>query len=175
VTAGGRARVQRHHSRRGSSVLYAVVLSPILLLSLALAVEVGVLQLTKQRLRSAVDQAAVVAVAGRAQAGPHAQLDRGAAAALLRTALAENLRPLAHDIDGISADDVASNADVAVITEVPAPNPFDPSALVRRATVEVRARIPVRTGLLSVAGVPATVTLTLVAAADLRVTGGTGP
>ena len=168
------ARRRHRLGERGASVLYAVVLSPILLLSLALAADVGALQLQKQRLRSAVDQAAVVAVGGTAQAQSDAGLDPLLAAVRVRTLLADNLRPLQSDIAGQSADDVARQADVAVVNDVPAVDPFDSATLLRRPTIEVRVRLPVRTGLLQLAGVSPTVVLTVVAGADLRVSGAGG-
>jgi len=162
---------QRRAGDHGSAVLYAVVLSPILLLSLALAGEVGALQLEKQRLRSAVDQAAVVAVGSTGQARPGAILDPLQAASRMRAALAENLRPLQGDIVGQSADDVARLAEVAVVSEVPAQDPFDHATVLRRPTIEVRVHVPVRTGLFQLAGIPSFVSLTVIAGADLTVSG----
>jgi hypothetical protein len=160
------------HVQRGSAVLYAIVLSPILLLSLALAVEAGALQLQKQRLRSAVDAAAVVAASGTAQAdGGGVNLDRERAVGLLRSALVDNLSALQGDIDGMTAADIARAADVIVVTQVPSPDPFDTTRTLPRPAIEVRVRVPVRTGLLQLAGVPSAIDLTLVAIADLRVTG----
>jgi len=164
-----RARGRRRQS--GSALLYAVVLSPMLMLSLALATELGSLQLQKQRLRSAVDESAVVA-AGRISAGGDATaFDAEHATTLLRASLADNLRALQGHIDGLSAEQVAANADIAVITDVPTADPFDASAIITRPTIEARVHVPLRTGLLSLAGLPATVTLTLISSADLRRTG----
>jgi Flp pilus assembly protein TadG len=159
----------RHRTQRGSTVLYVVVLSPVLLLALALAVDVGALQLQRQRLHSAVDQAAVVAASSAARAGTAAGLDPHTAAALLRQALVDNLQPDANDLVGTTPEAIAAAAAVQVITDVPASDPFAPGATLTRPTIETRVQLPVRTGLLRLAGVPATVTLTLVAAADLRV------
>jgi hypothetical protein len=155
----------------GSSVLYVVVLSPVLLLSLALATEVGGLQMQKERLRSALDQSTVVAAAAAARAGSTAGIDRSRAIAVMREVLAQNLAPLSSAFADASASAVASDADVAVVTDVPAPDPFDAAALVRHPSIEVRVRVPVHTGLFAVAGLPSTETLTLTSSAALRETG----
>ncbi|TMC47060.1 MAG: hypothetical protein E6J20_20265 [Chloroflexi bacterium] len=84
-----RARRRQH----GSSVLYVVVLSPVLFLALALAVDLGALQLQRQRLHSAVDQAAVVAASAAARAGTSANIDHGLADGRLRQALLDNWFP----------------------------------------------------------------------------------
>lgn len=157
--------------QRGSAVLAAVVLSPVLLLSLALAVQAGALQLERQRVRSAVDEAAVTAAAGAATAGAAATVDHARAAALLREALATALRPLEGEMGGAGADAVAGAAEVAVIDEVPAADPFADGAVVVRPAIEARVRVPLRTGLLRIAAVAPTLTVTVVSGADLRRTG----
>ena len=157
--------------QRGSSVLYVVVLSPILLLSVALASEAGGLQMQKQRVRSAVDQSVVVAASAASHAGHAAQLDSARAAAVLRDVLTANLAPLASAFAGATPQAMARDADVAVITNTPAPDPFDHTLVVRQPSLEVRVRVPLHTGLFAVAGLPSTVTVTLVAAAALRETG----
>jgi len=162
VRRGHRARC------RGSAVLYAVVLSPVLMLGLALAVQLGALQLERQRVRSAVDEAAVTAAAAAAVSGASAGVDRARAAALLRGALATALRPLEGELGGAGADVVAAGAEVAVLDEVPAPDPFATGAVVRRPAIEARVRVPLRTGLLRVAALPPTLTVTVVTGAELR-------
>ncbi len=160
--------------QRGSAVLAAVLLGPVLLLALLLAVQAGALQLERQRVRSAVDEAAVTAASGAAGAGAAAAVDRGRAAALLREALAAALRPLAAELGGAGAGDVAATAEVAVIEEVPAADPFTPGAVVLRPSIEARVRVPLSTGLLRIAAVPATLTVTVVSGADLRRAGEAG-
>ncbi|HEX3607197.1 MAG TPA: hypothetical protein VH134_14850 [Candidatus Dormibacteraeota bacterium] len=159
---------RRRARQRGSAVLTAVVLSPVLMLALALAVQLGALQLERQRVRGAVDEAAVTAATGAVAAGAGAGVDAAGARRLLRDALEVSLRPLAGDIAGGGAADIASGAEVAVIDEVPADDPFTPGAVVLRPSIEARVRVPLRTGLLRLAGVPAAVTLTVVTGADLR-------
>ena len=161
-------------ARRGSTVLYVVLLSPILMLALALAVDLGGLQLQKQRIGSAVDQAAVVAASSSARVAGAAELEGAGAEARFRQALVDNLRPLAGDIAGSTPEAVARAAVVRAITDVPAADPFDSAITLRRPTIEARVRVPVRAGLLHLAGIPDTVTLTLTSAADLRVLGGAG-
>ena len=161
-------RSGRWISRRGSAVLYAVVLSPLLLVGLALAVQLGALQVERQRVHSAVDEAAVTAAATAAVAGVTAGVDHPRAAALLRSALAGALRPLEGEMAGAGADAVAAGAEVAVIDEVPAPDPFAPGTVVLRPSIEARVRVPLRTGLLRIAAVPPTLTVTVVSGADLR-------
>jgi Flp pilus assembly protein TadG len=153
-------------------VLYVVLLSPVLLLSLALAVDLGGLQLQRQRLGSAVDQAAVVAAAGAARASAAAELDAGVAASRFRQALVDNLQPLSAEIAGSTPEAIARAADVVLVTSVPAPDPLVAGSTLRRPTIEARVRVPIRAGLLHLAGIPDTVTLTLTTAADLRVIGG---
>jgi hypothetical protein len=154
--------------QRGSSVLYVIVLSPVLLLGIALATEAGALQMEKQRVRSALDASVVVAAASASRAGVAAQLDTGRAAAVMREVLVANLAPLASTFAGVDAQAIAQDADVAVVTAVPASDPFGSGETVRRPTLEVRVHVPLRTGLFAAAGLPPAVTVTLVASAGLR-------
>jgi hypothetical protein len=90
---------------------------------------------------------------------------------VLRDVLAANLAPLESAFAGVGAAAIARNADVAVVTDVPAPDPFDSAAVVRHPSIEVRVRIPLRTGLFVAAGLPPTETVTLTSSAALRETG----
>jgi hypothetical protein len=167
------ARAQ-HRSARGSSVLYVIVLSPVLLLGIALATEAGGLQMQKLRIRSALDAAVVVAASSASRAGVSARLDTARAATAMREVLRDNLTPLQSAFAGAAtAQTVAADADVVVVTDVPAPDPFAPGGVVRRPTLEVRVRVPLRTGLFTAAGLPPVETVTLVAAAGLREAGTT--
>ncbi|HEV7676977.1 MAG TPA: hypothetical protein VGQ42_00240 [Candidatus Dormibacteraeota bacterium] len=165
---GHRLRLRR---QRGSSVLYVVVLSPVLLLGIALATEAGGLQMQRERVRSAVDQSVVVAAAAASHAGSAVGLDARRADAVLREVLGANLAPLASAFAGTTAAALARDADVAVVANVPAADPFNPGAVLRRPTIEVRVRVPLHTGLFAAAGLPSSVTATLVSAAALRETG----
>lgn len=162
-----------HRGARGSSVLYVVVLSPVLLLGIALATEVGGLQMQKQRLRSALDASVVVAAASASRAGASARLDGARATAVLREVLRDNFAALQSTFAGATAQTVAQDADVAVVTDVPAPDPFASGPVIRRPTLAVRVRVPLRTGLFTAAGLPPVETVTLVAAAGLREAGST--
>ncbi len=164
-------RRARRVQQRGSSVLYVVVLSPVLLLSMALATEVGALQLQKERIRTALDQSAVVAAAAAARAGGGVDIDGVRAVAVMREVLGQNLAPLASAFDGTSASAVARDADVAVVTDTPAPDPFDASAVLRHPSIAVRIRVPLHTGIFVAAGLPSTETVTLASSAALRETG----
>ena len=167
--------MNRRSTQRASSVLYVIVLSPLILLSLALALEAGALQLQKQRLHSAADMATVSAGGAGADVSNGANLDLVPADAAIRRALIDNLTPLQADIAGATPLDVAAAATVYVVTAVPATDPLDNSATLTRPTVEIRMRVPVRSGLLSIAGLPAVVYLKIDSRADLRVIGGTQP
>jgi len=162
-----------HRRARGSSVLYVIVLSPVLLLGIALATEAGGLQMQKERVRSALDAAVVVAAASASRAGAAARLDTARAEAVMRAVLRDNLAPLQSAFAGATAQTIAQDADVAVVTDVPAPDPFAPGSVVRRPTIEVRVRVPLRTALFAAAGLPPVETLTLGAAAGLREAGST--
>jgi Flp pilus assembly protein TadG len=159
-------------SQRGSGVLYAVVLSPILLLSLALAVQLGALQMERQRVRSAVDEAAVVAATrATAMTQSRVSLDPATAKTLMRTALADNLRSFEGEFAGVTADQVARDARIEYVVDVPHADPLLPGHTVSRPTLEAEVRIPMSSGLLGLAGVPPTVTLTIITSADLRLSG----
>lgn len=172
------ARAVRRPRRaaRGQAVLYAVVLSPVILLSLTFAVGLGALQLEKQRLRSALDEATTVAAA-RSSIGVDGtlNLDRSATATQVRQSIADNLRSIANHLDGTGPDQVAAEADVAVLVDVPAPDPFTAGAVVRRPTIEARIRAPVHSDLLSLTGLSPRVTFTVTSSADIRVSGGGAP
>jgi hypothetical protein len=113
----------------------------------------------------------VVAAAAAARAGSTAGIDRSRAIAVMREVLAQNLAPLSSAFADASASAAARDADVAVVTDVPAPDPFDAAAVVRHPSIEVRVRVPVHAGLFAVAGLPSTETLTLTSSAALRETG----
>ncbi|HYM50673.1 MAG TPA: hypothetical protein VET65_08885 [Candidatus Limnocylindrales bacterium] len=149
----------------GQSILYVIVLMPTLLLILALSVQVAMVQLNLARLRSAVDLAGVGA-ASAVDASYYAEtgrlrLDRPTAALVAREFLARNLKPI--DPGG----QVASSAEIAIINDVPARDPYSGVALDRPA-VCIRARLPVPAGLLRLVGTPAWLTVTVAGDAELR-------
>jgi Flp pilus assembly protein TadG len=161
----------RRAAARGSAILYTVVLAPVLLLAMALALGVATLQLQRQRLHAVVDEAAISGAVAAASAGDVRSIDPVVADAHVRQALADNLAPLAQEIDGSSPRAIAADADVVVLTSVPATDPFDGSRVVTRPSVEVRVRVPVRAGLLALAHIGPTITLVVAAGADVRVVG----
>ena len=162
----------RRRHERGSAILYTIVLSPLIMMCLALALDAGSLQLEKAKLRSAADVATESASAVLSRdLGSSVDLDTMRAQETTRQALADNLTPLTSALVGTTSDDVAASAEVVAVTVVPAANPFQRGAVVERPTLFARVQAPVSSGLLAVAGVPATVTLTIVSSADLRVTG----
>src|ERR1700733_13476954 len=103
-------------NQQGSAVLYTIILSPLLMLSLALVVEVGSIQLTKERLQSAANMATVDAAAQAASSASSGHIDATTADSATRQALLDNLSPLAAQISGTSASTVAGNATVFVVT-----------------------------------------------------------
>jgi len=154
-------------SRRGQSVLYAVLLMPILILVFALAVDIGSLQLQKLRLRYAVDLATVTAATdvdpGVYSRTGRLQLDADAATATARQYLLRNLTGLA---DAPNPAAIAAAADITVVNRVPALDPYTGMRLDRPA-VCARIRVPHRFDLLGWIGLR-TVDLTVAANAEIR-------
>lgn len=161
----------RRRTERGSSILYVVVLAPVIFLCLALALESGALQLEKERLRSAADVAVEAAANRLSSVNGGVHLDVADADAVVREALLDNLQPLAGEIVGESPADVAASAQLEVVTDVPAGDPFSEGRVLLRPTVEILLDVPVRSGLLSVAGLPPVLHMTIESSADLRVVG----
>ena len=154
-------------SRRGQSVLYSVLLMPILILVLALAVDIGSLQMQKLRLRYAVDLATVTAAtevdAGYYHRTGRLRLDPSIAAATAREYLLRNLSGLAETPNPAA---IASTADVTVVNRVPALDPYTGTRLDRPA-VCARIRVPHRFDLLGWIGLRS-VDLTVAADAEIR-------
>jgi uncharacterized membrane protein len=162
----------RRYRERGSAVLYTILLSPILMLSLALVVEVGAIQLTKERLRSAADMATVDAAAQAANSAFSGRLDPAVADAATRQALVDNLSPLESQISGgATALSVADDATVYVVTSVPAADPLHPGQVLTVPTIESQIQVPINTGLLAAAVLPQQVTLTIDSIATVREAG----
>ena len=161
----------RRRAQQGSAVLYTIILSPIIMLTLALVVEVGSLQLTKERLRSAADMATVDAAAQAANSAFSGHIDAATADSATRQALMDNLAPLSSQISGTTAEAVAGNATVFVITSVPADDPLHAGQTITVPTIESRIEVPVNSGLLAAAVLPSTVTLTIESVAAVREAG----
>lgn len=151
----------------GQVALYAVLLFPILMLVFALVLTVGTLEGTRARTRAQLDMAALVAT----QAFDFAALARGeppqlvAAEAdrLAREYLVRNLATL--DLPA-SATSIAAAAEVYVM----APGDRDPlsGAVVSIPTVSIRATVPARVPLLSLAGLGPIVNVTVFGSAAAR-------
>ena len=163
----------RNRRQRGSAVLYAILLSPLIMLSLALVVEVGSIQLVKERLHSAADVATVDAAAQASTASVSGRIDPVLAEAATRQALYDNLAPLGQQVATGDISSIANNAQVYVITSVPAQDPLHPGQTLTAPAIESRMVVPVRSGLLSVAGLPNTLNVTIDSLATVSESGTT--
>ncbi len=152
---------------RGQSVLYAVLLMPTLILVFALAVDMASLQMQKLRLRYAVDLATVTAATSideryYSQTG-RLRLDPVLATSTTRDFLMRNLTSM----PGISEPArVAATADITVVNQTPATDPYTRGYLDRPA-VCARIRVPYRFFLLGWIGLRV-VDVTVAANAEIR-------
>ncbi len=152
---------------RGQSVLYAVLLMPTLILVFAVAVDMTSLQMQKLRLRYAVDLATVTAATAvdersYSQTG-RLRLDPALATFTTREFLLRNLTGM----PGIAAPTrVAAAADVTVVNQIPAADPYTGARLDRPA-VCARIHVPYRFLLLGWIGLHV-VNLTVAANAEIR-------
>ncbi len=154
--------MSKRDGERGQVAVYAVVLFPLLMLTLALVLAVGSLEDLRTRLRAQLDMAALVATqaldpVGLAVGDPP-RLDPVAAEALAREYLARNLAAT-DALLAASAIDIAASADV-VISNAPGIDPIT-GAPNTAPTVSIRIVAPARIPLLGLAGVVPVVTLTI--------------
>ena len=158
----------RRARERGQVAVYAVVLFPLLVLVLSLVYVVGSVEDLRSRIRADLDMAALTAT----QALDPTALAAGSPPRLLPDEADQLAREyLAQNLDGLgsllaeSPSDAAASADVVVTN-----SGTDPitGAVVTAPTVTIRLAAPVRIGLLSVAGLPSTISLTLVGSAAAR-------
>jgi hypothetical protein len=132
-------------------MLYAVLLLPTLMLVFGLAIDIGMLQMQQLRLRWAVDMATVDAatVADAAvytQTG-RIQLDPVLATDVAREYLYLNLAKLGNSVGGDQgARAIANTAEIAVINQLPARDPFT-GAMLDRPAISARIRAPYRMSL----------------------------
>lgn len=158
-------------TQRGQSTLYAILLMPLLLMVMSLVADVGSLQVERLRLRWAGDMALVDAVtevdAAHYAATGEVRLDI-AAENVYRNYLIPNLEAMRGVMaEGASPESIAASAEVAVINNVPAINPFSGHRLDRPA-VCTRIRVPFKTSLLGLAGLRSSQTLTFDGDAEVR-------
>ena len=158
----------RRAGERGQVAVYAVVLFPLLVLVLSLVYVVGSVEDLRSRIRADLDMAALTATQAL---DPSALADGGLprllpdeAAQLARQYLAQNLDGLGSTL-AESPTDAAAGADIVVTN-----TGVDPitGSVVTAPTVTIRLQAPVHVALLSVAGLPSTITLTLVGSAAAR-------
>lgn len=142
----------RSSGRLGQSVLYAVLMMPMLFLVFALAIDIGAMQLERLRLHDAVDLAAVTAASNvdglLYRRTGDVRVDEITAAATARDYLRRNLVMLA---DTPNPDAIAAAADIAVVNQVPSRDPFS-GQLLDRPAVCARIRVRYRFSLLQWAG-----------------------
>lgn len=157
----------RAPSQRGQSVLYAVLCFPVLLLIFAFAIDLGLLQLDNLRLRYALSLSTVTAATNVDQAFYTAtgrlRLDPAVATSAARRSLYQNLTGLPEPID---ASTLAANAEIRIINQVPALDPFSGSILDRPA-ICARIRVPHRFTMLGWIGL-SQVETTITADAEIR-------
>lgn len=152
---------------RGQSVLYAVLLMPTLILVFAFAVDIASLQMQQLRLRYAVDLATVTAATAvdeqyYTQTG-RLRLDPALATSTTRDFLMRNLAGM----PGIQEPaQVAAAADITVVNQTPAADPYT-RALLDRPAVCARIRVPYRFFLLGWIGLRV-VEVTVAADAEMR-------
>jgi hypothetical protein len=152
-------------------MLYTVLLLPVLTLTFTAVLGIATLQLHEQRLRWALDMAAldaVTAVDPRAYSETgRIQLDPDVAANTFREYLVRNLRPLGSDIGGgYNAVRTAAGSEVSVVNAVPARDPFG-SVMLDRPAVCARIHVSYHDGFLAWFH-PEAVTLELSTVAEVR-------
>lgn len=168
--AVGRRFAPRLHCRTGlvgQSVLYAVLLMPMLFLVFALSIDVGMMQLERLRLHYALDLATVTAASSvdrlRYDQRGEVRLDPIAASSTAREYLLRNLQSLP---DTPNPESIAGSAEIAIVNQVPARDPFS-GQLVDRPAVCARIHVTHRFALLGWVGLTGTV-ITITSDAEIR-------
>jgi Flp pilus assembly protein TadG len=160
-------RARRRHER-GQVAVYAIVLFPLLVLVLSLVYVVGNVEDLRSKIRADLDMAALTATQAldptALASGAPPRLLPDEAAQLARQYLAQNLAGLGSVL-AESPSDAAAAANVAVTN-----SGTDPitGSVVAAPTVTIRLAAPVHISLLSVVGLPTTISLTLVGSAAAR-------
>jgi len=154
--------------RCGQSVLYAVLCFPVLLLIVAFAIDLGLLELDNLRLRYALSLSTVTAATNVDHvyytANGRLRLDPDTAIPAARRSLYENLSGLSQPIE---ASNLAANAELTVVNRVPARDPYSGSTLDRPA-ICARLRVPHRFMMLGWIGL-SQVETTITADAEIRI------
>ena len=159
-------------ARRGQSMLYAVLLLPTLMLIFALAIDIGMLQMQQLRLRWAVDMATVDAATvvdapAYGQTG-RLQIDSALAPGTARQYLYLNLARLGTSVGGDDgAFTIARDADISVINQVPARDPYS-GAVLDRPAICARIGVPYRMSLFPLLGGFGTNQLTITSNAEIK-------
>ena len=160
----------RRASERGQVAVYAVLLFPVLMLTLALVLAVGTIEGLRTRIRAQLDMAALTATqaldpAGLA-AGEPPRLQVAEAERLAREYLALNLAATGDDVLAATPAEIAAAAEVVVSNE-PGIDPIT-GASNTAPTVSIQISAPARIPLLGLAGIAPVVTLTIDGSASAR-------
>jgi hypothetical protein len=159
----------RRSSERGQVAVYAVLLFPILMLTVALVLAVGTIEGLRTRIRAQLDMAALTATQAldpaALAAGEPPRLQVAEADRLAREYLALNLEATG-DVLTATPSEVAAAAEVVVSNE-PGIDPIT-GAVNTSPTVSIRISAPARIPLLGLAGISPVVTLTIDGSASAR-------
>ncbi len=154
---------------RGQVAVYAVLLFPILMLTLALVLAVGTIEGLRTRIRAQLDMAALTATQAldptALAAGEPPRLQVAEAERLAREYLALNLAATG-DVLTATPSEIAAAAEVVVSNE-PGTDPIT-GATNTAPTVSIQISAPARIPLLGLAGIGPVVTLTIDGSASAR-------
>jgi uncharacterized membrane protein len=160
---------RRRESERGQVAVYAVLLFPILMLTLALVLAVGTIEGLRTRIRAQLDMAALTATQAldpvSLAAGERPRLQDGEAERLAREYLALNLAATG-DVLTATPSEIAAAAEIVVSNE-PGIDPITGVANTA-PTVSIQIAAPARIPLLGLAGIAPVVTLTIDGSASAR-------
>ncbi len=155
-------------SERGQVAVYAIVLFPLLVLVLSLVFIVGSVEDLRSRIRADLDMAALTATQAldptALASGQPPQLVVDEADQLARQYLAQNLA----NLGSLLAESPASAAAAAEVAVTNSGTDPITGSVVSAPTVSIRLAAPVHVQLLGVAGLPSTISLTLVGSAAAR-------
>jgi hypothetical protein len=160
---------RRRDGQRGQVAVYAVLLFPILMLTLTLVLAVGTIEGFRTRIRAQLDMAALTATQAldpaSLAAGERPRLLVGEAERLAREYLALNLAAIG-DVLTVTPSEIAAAAEIVVSNE-PGIDPITGVAN-PAPTVSIQISAPARIPLLGLAGISPVVTLTIDGSASAR-------